>query len=84
MEFCLISVVWVPLLLGTVSLGFDLIRAIQVSQVCRDAGHMWAYGVDFRQTQNQGLLANLAKPLNVVSGGGDGDAGALDRHTLDR
>ena len=71
-EFCLISVVWVPLLLGTVSLGFDLIRAIQVSQFCRDAGHMWAYGVDFRQAQNQGLLANLANPLNIVSGGGDG------------
>lgn len=71
-EFCLIAIVWIPMLLGAISLGFDLIRAIQSSQVCRDAGHMAAYGVNFSLTNNQGLLANLAKPLNITSGAGDG------------
>lgn len=71
-EFCLISIVWIPLLLGGISLGFDLIRAIQSSQVCRDVGHMSAYNVTFTQTQNQALLANIAKPLNITVGGGDG------------
>lgn len=71
-EFGLIAIVWVPLLLGAVTLGFDLIRAIQSSQLSRDAGHMSAYGVDFRLARNKPLLASLAAPLSVTDGGGDG------------
>jgi len=38
-EFVLVmSLVMVPLMLGTMVVGFNLIRAIQVNQVNRDAG----------------------------------------------
>ena len=53
-------------------LGFNLVRAIQVTQVCRDAGHMYAYGTDFSQSANQNLLVSLASGLNMTRTGGNG------------
>jgi hypothetical protein len=54
-----ISLVWVPLTLGTYEVGFNLIRAVQVTQICRDAGHMYSQGKDFSQPIYQNLLASL-------------------------
>jgi hypothetical protein len=71
-EFTLSSLFWVPLLLGTMVLGLNLSRAIRVTQFCRDAGHMYAYGVDFSQTANQNLLIQLATGLNITTTGGNG------------
>ncbi len=70
--FCLL---WIPLFLGTVEIGFNLIQAIQVNQVCRDAGHMYAYGVDFSQSSNKYLLASFAPRLNIdpTGAGGTGE-----------
>lgn len=53
-------------------MGFDLIRAMQVTQVCRDAGHMYSYGVDFSQSAYQNLLISLAPGLNMTATGGSG------------
>jgi hypothetical protein len=65
-EFALcVSLMWFPLFLGATQFGFKLIQAMQVTQVCRDAGHMYAYGISFSQTSNQYLLASLAPSLNV-------------------
>src|SRR5205807_3027362 len=64
---------WVTLLIGTLVIGGNLIKSIQVVQLCRDVGHMWAYGVDFSQTSNQNLIAQLAQGLNFsTSGTGNG------------
>ncbi|MDQ2898863.1 MAG: hypothetical protein M3Y07_03570 [Acidobacteriota bacterium] len=71
-EFVLSSLFWVPLLMGTFVIGLNLVRAIQVMQVCRDAGHMFAYGVDFSQTGNQNLLIRLTNGLNFSTSGGSG------------
>ncbi|MDQ6663337.1 MAG: hypothetical protein M3Z23_02975 [Acidobacteriota bacterium] len=71
-EFVLSSLFWVPLLMGTFVIGLNLLRAIQVMQVCRDAGHMFAYGVDFSQTGNQNLLIRLTNGLNFSTSGGNG------------
>lgn len=71
-EFVLSSLFWVPLLMGTFVTGLNLLRAIQVTQVCRDAGHMFAYGVDFSQSGNQNLLVRLANGLNFSTSGGNG------------
>ena len=55
-EFVLVmALVMVPLLLGTMVVGFNLIRSIQVNQINRDAGHMYARGVDFSSDTN-GLI----------------------------
>lgn len=73
-EFALLSLVWVPLLLGTIVFGFNLLEAIQVSQLCRDSGHMFAYGVDFSQAQNATILETMASNLriSIQRDGGDG------------
>ena len=64
--------VWVPLFLGTLVLGFNLVRAIQVTQVCRDAGHMYAFGTDLSQPAYQNMLVSLAPGLNMTTNGGNG------------
>lgn len=72
MEFSFSTLFWVPLLLGTMVLGLNLSRSIRVTQLCRDGGHMYAYGVDFSQTGNTNLLLRLANGLNITAAGGNG------------
>lgn len=69
MEFVLTSLFWVPLLAGTLVIGGNLIKSIQVVQVCRDVGHMWAYGVDFSQTSAQNMITQLTQGLNFNTNG---------------
>ena len=65
-EFVLcFALIWLPLFMGTLVLGFNLIRELQVTQLCRDGGHMYAYQTDFSQSSSQMLLANLAPILNM-------------------
>jgi hypothetical protein len=67
------SFFWLPLFLGLVTVGQNLVRAMQVTQVCRDAAHMFAYGVDFSQATYQNLLVGLAPSLGLTtSSGGHG------------
>jgi hypothetical protein len=80
-EFVLSALVWVPLLLGTVVFSVNLIRAIQVSQLARDSGHMYAQGVDFAQAQNAALLTRLASGLGIQQKSGEG-AVLLSKITL--
>jgi hypothetical protein len=71
-EFAMSTLFWVPLLIGTFSLGFKLVRADQVQEICRDVGHMYAYGVDFTQSGNQAIAVRLAQGLNMTTTGGQG------------
>ena len=76
-EFVLVmSLVMVPLRLGTMVVGFNLIRAIQVNQVNRDAGHMFARGVDFSSDPNglldRSILFQMAPRLQVTTSAGTG------------
>ncbi len=71
--FC-VGLFWIPLFFGATQFGFELIQAIQVMQVCRDAGHMFAYGISFSQTSNQYLLASFAPSLNVDPTGQGGSS----------
>ncbi len=80
-EFLFTSLIWLPLLLGTIVFGINLVRAIQVSQLSRDSGHMFAYGIDFSQPQNLPLLQRLAASLNIQQKSGDG-AIVLSKITL--
>ena len=72
LEFALVSVVLTPLLLGTVTLGLNLSRTIQVTQVIRDAGHMYARSVDFSLASNKQLLVRLAQGLGMTTSAGSG------------
>lgn len=72
MEFVLSSLVWMPLLVGVIGIGIELVREIQVTQVCRDAAHMHAYGIDFSQSSNKSLILKTAPNLGLTVDGGNG------------
>ena len=71
-EFLFCMVVLVPLLVGTIGIGTELIREIEVTQVCRDAAHMHAYGVDFSVAGNKALILQAASSLGITATGGKG------------
>jgi hypothetical protein len=64
-EFSLVSVMLVPMLLGTVNVGVNLSRSVQVTQLSRDAGHMYVRSVDFTEATNQNLLVRLGRGLGM-------------------
>jgi hypothetical protein len=49
------------------------VRATQVAQFTRDAGHLYAYGIDFTQAAAQQMLVKLAPVLNFALSGGTGE-----------
>jgi hypothetical protein len=68
-EFALSTAFWVPLLIGVCTVGFKLVEADRVGEVCRDTGHMYAYGTDFSQTGNQAVAQRLAAGYDLSSTG---------------
>lgn len=66
------SLLIIPMILGTTVLGLNLVRDIQVTELCRDATHMYSQGVDFTQTSYQTELFKIAQGLNISSTGGNG------------
>lgn len=71
-EFALVATLLLTVLFGTFVVGMNLGRSIQVSQVSRDAGHLYARAVDFADPANQQLLVRLAEGLPITTGGGQG------------
>ena len=69
-EFVLCSLVWMPLLLGAIVFGINLVRAIQVSSLSRDTGHMYAYGVDL--SQQSSIIPNLGSGVGITATAGNG------------
>ncbi len=72
-EFALCaSLFLVPLLLGAMVIGMNVIRAVQVTALCRSAAHMYSQSVDFSQSQNQAELIKIAQGLNITTTSGNG------------
>ena len=71
-EFALVSIVLIPLIFGAISLGMRLGTHIQATQLARDAGHMYARGLDFSKRSNQDVLLTLAQPFRMTAAGGNG------------
>jgi hypothetical protein len=71
-EFALVTSLLLPFLFGTVVVGLNLGRSVQVTQVSRDAGHMYSRSVDFSDPGNQNLIVRLAQGLNIRVTGGTG------------
>jgi hypothetical protein len=71
-EFALCAVFLIPLFFGAFVSGISLVRAIQATQVSRDAGHMYVRHVDFSLDSNKDIVVRLAKGLNLTRDGGDG------------
>jgi hypothetical protein len=70
MEFALISTVLIPLLMGTLGVGTAMLNSFQVTQVARDAAHMYARGVDFSLTGSKTMLSRLTGQLGSLDATG--------------
>ncbi len=73
-EFAFGMIVLLPLLLGTGVTGINMIKNLQTVQLARDAGHMYARGVDFSQPGNKTILVDLGSNLSLSSTAGQGGA----------
>ncbi len=71
-EFALAFALVMPLYVWMLVFGLDLRRMMQTGQVSRDAGHMFARGVDFSLAGNQDVLVRLAAGMNMTRTGGAG------------
>ena len=71
LEFAIVSIVLVPLFFGMVGSGIILGRSIEVVQICRDLGHMYAKGIDFSQVANQNIAVTLATGTGMTTNGGN-------------
>lgn len=61
-EFALVAPFWIALLFGTIAAGTNLTRTIQVVQIGRDLGHMYARGTDFSSPSSLNLLTGAGTP----------------------
>lgn len=64
-EFSFCMLVMIPLLLGTIGFGIRLVQSMQTIQLARDAGRMYARGLDFSQPGNQTTLATLGSGIGL-------------------
>lgn len=68
-EFALVAIVAIPMMLGTLFLGFSMGNNLQAIQISRDVAHMYAKGVDFSAGQSQSVAINLATGYDLSSTG---------------
>lgn len=73
-EFSFVMLVLVPMLLGTAVIGVNMVRSLQTVQLGRDAGHMYARGVDFSQIGNKTILATVGAGTGLSTTAGSGTA----------
>ncbi|HEY9141186.1 MAG TPA: TadE family protein [Bryobacteraceae bacterium] len=69
-EFALSLLVLVPLMLGVIGLGLNMLLQMQTVQLARDSGHMFARNINFTLLGNQQLLSAIAGPLGMTAGSG--------------
>jgi hypothetical protein len=69
-EFAFALLVLLPLLLGSGVTGANLIRTLQIVQLARDAGHMYARNIDFSLPGNQKMLIQVGQDLGLSTSGG--------------
>jgi hypothetical protein len=65
LEFSFMILVLVPLLLGTMGFGLNMIKSMQTVQLARDAGHMFARGADFSLPGNKTIVAALGSDVGM-------------------
>jgi hypothetical protein len=73
-EFCFAMLVLIPLLIGTIGIGLNLILELQTIELARDAGHMYARGADFSQPGYQTELAAIGSTVGLSTTAGSGSA----------
>ena len=64
-EFALVTVFFMPMLLGTFVVGMNMVKAIAVNHVVRDVDNMYIHGADFSTSGYQTLALRLASGVNL-------------------
>jgi hypothetical protein len=67
-EFALVMPFWFTVLFGTIAMGTNLTRTIQVVQVSRDLADMYARGTDFSAAGFQNLVTGGGGSVSLVQG----------------
>jgi hypothetical protein len=67
LEFSLIMLLLVPLFLGSAGFGLNMLRSLEVVQLARDAGHMFARGSDFSQPGTKTILVTLGDDVGLTT-----------------
>jgi hypothetical protein len=91
-EFVLVGAFFfTPVILGLMSVGFTLTRALQTANLTRDVGRMFVRGVDFSVQSNQDLVTGspskpnmpvLARGLGMQGNGGNATGGTSGNGVL--
>ena len=68
MEFAVVMPFWLTVLFGTMAMGTNLTRTIQVVQVSRDLASMYAKGTDFSAAGFQNLITGGSGSASLVQG----------------
>ena len=79
-EFALSMVVLVPLFLGTVGIGVQMVQSMQVIGVARDAARLYGAsggGVNFLSTANRTILSKLGANIGLHTAAGDTGGNAV-------
>ena len=71
-EFAVVFPFLVLLVIGSFATGMVMDRHLVVSQLVRNAGNMYARGIDFASTVNKQVLLRSASGLNIQTAGGQG------------
>jgi hypothetical protein len=74
LEFALCTIVLLPLFFGTIALGMNLGRSLQVTQVSRDVSVMYSRGIDFSKPGAQEIIRELAGGMRLTA---DGNAAVI-------
>jgi Flp pilus assembly protein TadG len=67
-EFGAVMPFWLAVLFGTVAMGTNLSRSIQVVQTSRDLANMYANGTDFSAAGFQNLVTGAGGSISLVQG----------------
>ena len=73
-EFSFALTILIPLLLGTVGVGLNMVAELETAQLARDAGHLFAKDVDFSQAGNKTILTTIGADLGLSATAGSGKA----------
>src|SRR5437868_15425185 len=65
LEFALVAPYWILVLFGTIAVGMNLTRTIEVVQISRDVDHMYAKGADFSSPSITNLLTGGGSPAST-------------------
>ena len=79
-EFALSMLVLVPLFLGTVGIGVQMVQSMQVIGVARDAARLYGAssgGVNFLSTANRTILSKLGANIGLHTAAGDTGGNAV-------